>query len=85
MDLPHTLRQLRMEKKWFDQVIASIEQLQATKGFRAAARLDAHLERNEQVGRRALSARSRRRLSRWLREYKTENLNGAAARPRQST
>jgi hypothetical protein len=79
------LRQLRTEKKWFDEVIASLEQLQRSKPFRAVALLDLHLERNGRLDRRAISARSRRRLSRWLRRYKVDNLSGAAARPRQSS
>lgn len=82
MDLPHTLRQLRMEKKWYDEVISSLEQLQGSKPVRAAALLDLRLRQVGPLDRRAINARSR--LSKWLRQYKIENLNGGAARRRES-
>lgn len=80
MDLPGTLQKLRSDKQWFDEVIASIEQLRRSKPFRAVAFLDLHLAQNGRFDRSVISGRNRRRLSRWLRESGIENSNGAAAR-----
>ena len=67
MDLPATLRRLRSEKRWFDEVIASLEQFQRSKPFRAVALLDIHLSREGKSNGRIINPRSRARLSRWLR------------------
>ena len=69
VDLPQTLRKLRSEKKWFDEVIDSLEQFQRSKPFRAATLLDLHLAQKGRFNRSAIHTRSSRRLSRWLREY----------------
>ena len=68
MNVPQALQRLHSEKEWFDEVIASIEQLQRSKPFQAVATLDRHLAQDGRFDRGGLSPRSRRRVSRWLRE-----------------
>lgn len=65
MDLGDTIRRLRAEKRWFDEVIVSLEHFQRSKPFQAAALLDMHLTRNGSLNG---SFPGRRRLTRWLRE-----------------
>ena len=68
MDVQDTLRKLRSEKKWFDQVIASLEVFQRSKPVQAVALLDFYLARKREFTGSGFSLRNRRRLARWLRE-----------------
>lgn len=68
MDMQKTLRKLRSEKKWFDQVIASLEEFERSKPVQAVALLDFHLARKREFSGNGFSPRNRRRLARWLRE-----------------
>jgi hypothetical protein len=65
MDLHRAIRQLRQEKRWFDEVIESVEHFHRSQPAKAVELL-------ERLGARGglrladADSRSRRRLSRWL-------------------
>ena len=80
MDLRIAIRKLRSEKRWFDEVIASLEEFRRSKQFQAVALLELHLARQGRFDRHSFSPTSRRRLSRWLREAEVGYSHGAAAR-----
>ena len=46
MDLPQTLRELRSEKRWYDEAIASLEELKRSKPVRDLAFLYLHRAQN---------------------------------------
>ena len=68
MDLYQTIRKLRAEKKWFDEVIASLEEFQRSRRSQAARSLDLYLAGEGRLGRNGINGRSSRQLSRRLRE-----------------
>lgn len=76
VDLPQTIQVLRSEKRWYDEVIASVEAFRRSKPFRATLLLGLYMEQKAKGVSSPLSPRRRLRLTRWLRRSHVGPLTG---------
>ena len=66
LNVQSTIRKLRSDKRWFDEMIASLEEFQNSKPFQAVTLLHLHLAKNGRFERGRISPQSRRQLVQWL-------------------
>jgi len=79
VQIRQTIRKLRLEKLWYDEVIGLLEGVQRSRPVRALTLLDFHLGDKARARPVIISPRVRRRIWRLLQEH-PGNGNGNGAR-----